>query len=512
MSRYVYERVVLIGVDGAGSFFQEAETPNIDRIFENGAVSYKVLTASPTISAECWGSMLLGVTPRSHRLTNYIAIQTPYEVDSVVPSVFRVIREQKPSAQLASFCGWCGINVGIIEDNLGVYKVNGAGGEVTQRACEYIAHNDPKFLFVQYDEVDEAGHDFGYGGVEHLEQIHVCDTYIGRIYDAYEKRGMVENTLFLVTADHGGINCSHGGLSEREKYVMYAARGKTVVKGTIGDMEIRDSAAIVLHALGLEQPLTWTSRVPSGLFEGITAGERPVCEREYDNELRMHEPKPTPAVGSGKGAMDVLGKERVLAYLPLDEDISDAAGKMQTSRNGKLYFVDGYLGNGVQFQDGSILLGEYALEKESFSVSLWVKTGGIARAAILFANKEWPGSSTAGCALLLRMYDVAFEYGNEDVKEQLTFAYPSDFRDGWVHITLVVDREKEEIRFAYDFEEFTVVKMTDELKDAVLNGTKQWIVGGGRYSELYAVLDEFILVVGALSQEDIRKLAEYYAD
>ena len=29
--------VIVIGVDGAGSFFRQAETPNLDRIFARGA-------------------------------------------------------------------------------------------------------------------------------------------------------------------------------------------------------------------------------------------------------------------------------------------------------------------------------------------------------------------------------------------------------------------------------------------------------------------------------------------
>ena len=55
---YTYKRVALIGVDGAGNFFRNTSTPNIDRIFDGGSVAYDVYTATPSISAECWGSML----------------------------------------------------------------------------------------------------------------------------------------------------------------------------------------------------------------------------------------------------------------------------------------------------------------------------------------------------------------------------------------------------------------------------------------------------------------------
>ena len=38
------KRVVLFGIDGAGTFFEKTPTPNIDRLFAKGAVSDRVVT------------------------------------------------------------------------------------------------------------------------------------------------------------------------------------------------------------------------------------------------------------------------------------------------------------------------------------------------------------------------------------------------------------------------------------------------------------------------------------
>ena len=73
-----YAHVIALGIDGAGSFIRDAHTPNFDRIFASGAVTYDALASNPTISAECWGSMLLGVGPEIHRLTNEIVSKKPY--------------------------------------------------------------------------------------------------------------------------------------------------------------------------------------------------------------------------------------------------------------------------------------------------------------------------------------------------------------------------------------------------------------------------------------------------
>ena len=87
-----YSHVIVVGIDGAGSFIKDADTPHFDCIFKNGAVTYDALASNPSISAECWGSMLLGVGPEVHKLTNAIVGKTPYPTDSPYPSLFRRIK------------------------------------------------------------------------------------------------------------------------------------------------------------------------------------------------------------------------------------------------------------------------------------------------------------------------------------------------------------------------------------------------------------------------------------
>ncbi len=87
-----YSHITAIGIDGAGSWIKDADTPNFDKIFKNGAITYTALSSKPTIGAECWGSMLIGVGPEIHGLTNGIVSSAPYDVNSPFPSLFRRIR------------------------------------------------------------------------------------------------------------------------------------------------------------------------------------------------------------------------------------------------------------------------------------------------------------------------------------------------------------------------------------------------------------------------------------
>ncbi len=267
----LFSHIIVVGVDGAGAFIKKADTPKFDRIFKSGAVTYDALSSKPSISAECWGSMLLGVGPEIHRLTNSIVESTPYPVDSENPSVFRRIREFYPEAELGSYCNWNPITYGIVENNLNVSHATAKDEELTALICEYIKTKKPDFLFIQLDSVDGAGHKNGYGTPAHLNQITEVDKYIGKIHSAAEEAHILNDTLFIVIADHGGTpDGHHGGWTDAEKYVTFAAKGKGISNGQIKEMNIRDLAAIILYSLGINLPdfdeNGWTSQIPENLF------------------------------------------------------------------------------------------------------------------------------------------------------------------------------------------------------------------------------------------------------
>lgn len=508
-----YKHVIVIGVDGAGRFFRQAETSNIDRIFAKGAVTYDMLTSKPTISAQCWGSMLHGVTAGVHGLTNAIVAASPYPAESKYPSFFRVIRENDPEAELASFCHWDPINVGIVEDGIGVHKVGGIGdAALTEEICKYLQSHDPTALFIQFDEADGAGHSAGYGTETQLQTITRIDGYIGKIYDLYAQKGILEETLFIVTADHGGNGTSHGGWTDTEKYVMFAATGKTVTHGTVGDAEVRDIPAIVLHALGYQVPETWTSRVPDGLFEGVSGQERPVYS---DPESpRYHEPVPTPAKDSAGYITSFVKNHTLSAYLPFDGDITDVCGG-KTRQQGKLYFVDGYFGQGVSLDDGCVALQDYGPGMDSFTASVWFRTEGVISDPVLFSNKNWVNGYNRGYVLSLRdTGDIRFNMGDGSNRMDANAVLPADFRTGWVHFLVTVDRTAGEIRMCYDFGEVITASIPEALREDSLDAFTSLFIGQdgtGNYSvSLSATVDEFMLFDGAFDAEDIKALASYY--
>ena len=520
---YVYERVVIIGVDGAGAFFKKADTPNIDRIFENGAVTYNCITSTPSISAECWGALFHGVTPEFHKLTNASGIAFP--MSSEFPSFFRVARDAFPDADLASIVDWGTINRGLLEDKIGIYfdGFEEDDSKVTEIVLEYLDSHDPKILFVQFDEADGAGHYNGFGSQIQLDKIHDIDGYIGEIYAKLEEKGFADDTLFIVTADHGGTmykdqdgnwTGSHGGDSYDEMNIMVAACGKTVAKKSqIGEMAIRDIASVTVYALGLEQPKGWTGRVPSGLFEGVTAKERPVYE--YVENIRFeNQGGETPAPGSGKYITDFFKAEDLAAYITMDDQVSDSLGKIRTVSKGKTYFVDGFLGKSMTMIDGYVL-SQFIPGNNNFSISFWLNAQASGGNPPIISDKDWYNFESPGFTLALEDDHLHFNIGNGTEFEYANFPLPEDFREGWVHVDFIVDRDKGEIGLCYDFGEILTYEIPEYMKDVSFNGKMRGINfgsdGSGNYFiKLPVKLDDIVIFSRAITSEDIASLAEYY--
>ncbi|MCL2531821.1 MAG: alkaline phosphatase family protein [Oscillospiraceae bacterium] len=263
----MYKRVIILGVDGAGNFVAQAETPHIDALFASGAVTYEGMTSIPTISAECWGSMLLGAGPQTHSLTNDIVSTRPYDISSLHPSIFRVVRAAMPQAKLASFCNWDPINTGIIEENLGIDKFTASSdAAICEQVLQYLDAHDPALVFVQFDEVDGAGHRHGYGTPQFLAKLTEIDALIGRIVAKYRDKGRADDTLFIVSADHGGNQNNHGGDSLQEVLIFMGFAGHSVQQGMLSDVNVMDIAAIAATALGCELPAAWEATMPQTLF------------------------------------------------------------------------------------------------------------------------------------------------------------------------------------------------------------------------------------------------------
>ena len=90
-----------------------------------------------------------------------------------------------------------------------------------------------------------------------------------RIVDAIKEAGIYDNSIIIVTADHGGINKGHGGKTMQEMETPFIIAGKNVKKGGIFDESMMqfDCTSTVAFIFGLKQPQVWIGRPMIQLFK-----------------------------------------------------------------------------------------------------------------------------------------------------------------------------------------------------------------------------------------------------
>ena len=144
-----------------------------------------------------------------------------------------------------------------------------------QRIISETVSNPDKYqiAYMHLDQVDHAGHSFGYGKPGYVNAVSRVDVLISRLYAAYEAAGMLEDTLFILCADHGhrlpGGHKNHGKNTSLEVNVTFAISGKTVKSGTPGKYINTDLAAVVSYALGVKASDNWQGRVPYNMFTAL---------------------------------------------------------------------------------------------------------------------------------------------------------------------------------------------------------------------------------------------------
>lgn len=266
------KHVVLIGLDGWGSYsVANAEMPNVKKLMETGSYTLQKRTVLPSSSAVNWASMFMGACPELHGYTTW-GSQTPeipsrvIDKNNIFPTMFQLLRDAQPDAEIGCLYEWDGIKY--LVDTLSVnYHALAPDYEknptlLTDMAVEYITEKKPNLVAVIYDNPDHVGHGDGHNTPAYYDKLTELDGYVGRIIQAVSDAGMMNETIFIVTSDHGGIEKGHGGKTLQEMETPFIISGKNIKAGgefTESMMQF-DVAPTVLDIFNIEQPQVWIGR------------------------------------------------------------------------------------------------------------------------------------------------------------------------------------------------------------------------------------------------------------
>lgn len=262
-------RVVIISEDGMRPeliYQQQQKMPWHEQLYRNGSYSWKARTIRTASTLPSHASMLSGVDVNLHGLTwnNW----RPTKGFIHVPTIFNAAEER--GMKTAAFVGKFKLRHILPAGSVGVFERPGYYcKKVSDEAARYIEKEKPVLTFVHFSDPDEAGHSAGWMSESQKHAALAADACLGTIYKALDRAGMLEDTLVIVSADHGGHNHNHSGALASDREIPWIASGPHVRKGyhIHSLVSTMDTAATALMVLGL-QPLTKLAGKPvSEIFQ-----------------------------------------------------------------------------------------------------------------------------------------------------------------------------------------------------------------------------------------------------
>ncbi len=264
------KHVIVIGCDGFGSIgFTPSNTPVLHKLMREGAWTLHARGVLPTVSSPNWASMIMGAGPEQHGVTSNDWETNKFEIapiatgpGGIFPTIFGVLREQKPNAKIACVHDWDGF-ARLLEPRAPDLIENVKGSPATaRRAIEVIEQMKPDFLFIHFDDVDHAGHTHGWKSPEYFEEVGQIDNLIGTVVGAVDGAGLRKETLIIMTADHGGQGKSHGNATMDEIEIPWIIFGPGVAAGReIKDpVNTYDLAPTIAWVLGIRTPRCWIGK------------------------------------------------------------------------------------------------------------------------------------------------------------------------------------------------------------------------------------------------------------
>jgi predicted AlkP superfamily pyrophosphatase or phosphodiesterase len=276
----IANHVILIGLDGwaAHDLDKAHDIPNLRSLMAGGAYSMHKRSVIPSSSAVNWASMFMGAGPEMHGYTTW-GSKTP-EVpcittnkNGIFPTIFSAIHEQRPEAETGCTFEWDGIKYVIDTLSISHIEYFKEGWKNVEENCDkivqYIENKRPVFFAPCFDGIDGIGHEKGWYTEDYYEYLVRIDQCVGRIIQALKDGGIYDDTVIIVTGDHGGHEKGHGTLDLRDMESPLVFFGKNVrAHHQLEEPIVQyDIAATIAYILGVDTPEAWRGKPVKQAFE-----------------------------------------------------------------------------------------------------------------------------------------------------------------------------------------------------------------------------------------------------
>jgi len=270
------KHVVFVGFDGLASWCLREHPeamPTLAKLMREGASTLTSRSILPSSSSCNWHSIFTCSASEQHGYNDWDSKTPVFEPAAVTkrgfyPDVFSELREQRPSALSDYFYEWSGMAF-VVDTNACSVAVCAPAARLGALTVKSIRERKPAFVCAAYDQPDGAGHGKGWGSPEYLASMRELDGQLAAILKAIEEAGIADETVVVVSSDHGGKEKRHGGPSLKEMERPLVLWGKGVRKGyaIAGATTVYDTGATLAALLGLDFPQAWIGRPVLEAFE-----------------------------------------------------------------------------------------------------------------------------------------------------------------------------------------------------------------------------------------------------
>lgn len=249
-------RVLLISIDGLRpDAVTPALAPNLSRMISTGSHTLQARSLLPTYTIPNHVSMLTGLTPATHKVLEISDPGDRVVSDTVIEIAHRAgltsaIYISKSKLRLLAKPG--------AHDRY-VVTNDADSGPLVQILLADLAQPASRWdlTFVLLADPDTVGHLSGWMSTRYLAAVTKVDGYVGDILSALQGAGLAEQTMVVVTSDHGGLGNDHAVDVPEVTMIPWIATGPGIPAGLVLERTLTtaDNAPTVLRALGLATPV-----------------------------------------------------------------------------------------------------------------------------------------------------------------------------------------------------------------------------------------------------------------
>ncbi|MBI3170669.1 MAG: alkaline phosphatase family protein [Chloroflexi bacterium] len=248
-------RVLILSIDGfRPDAMPLAPMPFLTSLLNQSAYSLTAQTVYPSVTLVAHTSMLSGQCPAKHKVdwNDYI----PENGYAQVTDLFDIVHAT--GMQTVMYVGKEKLRQITEPDSTDIFKfINDRDLVITEDLIQNFPA-DFRLMFVHFPTTDWMGHEYGWLSGEQLSVLFRADQALEKLVTELNSRGLLSETLFIITADHGGHATTHGSSLYEDMTIPWVAFGAGIKPAALtSSITTIDTASTAAFALGLDIPAEW---------------------------------------------------------------------------------------------------------------------------------------------------------------------------------------------------------------------------------------------------------------